>query len=196
MIHRSAAPRRSAFTLLEVLLAALLTVLLMMALYTALNIQYHHAEAGRELVEESTLAQGLLKRIGDDILQQIAPAFPPSQSGQGGQGGGQGGQGGQGGSSGSGGMNSSGGQGNTGSGGSGGTGNNSTGGGGGTTGGGNTTTTAGNQVTFNLGLQGSSDQLTLYVSRVPGDADGATVVSDLRRISYWLAGGGLAREEV
>jgi hypothetical protein len=75
---------------------------------------------------------------------------------------------------------------------------------------------------FNLGVQGDDTHLVLYVSRVPrelqmgttgtngmgGSASGsnstdpsAPVVSDLRRVTYWLAGGtgssmGLARQEV
>jgi hypothetical protein len=67
-------------------------------------------------------------------------------------------------------------------------------------------------VQFNLGVQGDTNRLTIYVSRVPSEllvtndptASGAVLptVSDLRRITYWLAGGsgdataGLARQEV
>ena len=64
---------------------------------------------------------------------------------------------------------------------------------------------------FNLGVQGNSDRLTLFLSRVPRElswglnsstADAqAPVVSDLRRVTYWLAGSanqplGLARQEI
>ena len=62
---------------------------------------------------------------------------------------------------------------------------------------------------FNLGVQGDSGTLQLFVSRLPRDVTGGlnpndpTVVqpSDLRRITYWLAGDpsnplGLARQEV
>ena len=56
-------------------------------------------------------------------------------------------------------------------------------------------------------MQGDSETLHLYVSRVPRELylniniDAPPVVSDLRRVSYWLPGGqdsptGLARQEV
>lgn len=79
-----------------------------------------------------------------------------------------------------------------------------------------TTTTSGvvnGTYQFNLGVQGTSDRLTLYISKVPlaltaptdadGNPAGGTVIdSDLRRISYWVVGAGtdkpagLARQEI
>ena len=57
-----------------------------------------------------------------------------------------------------------------------------------------------------LGVQGDADTLHLFITRVPREVwanniDTPPVVSDLRRVSYWLAGGpdnptGLARQEV
>jgi prepilin-type N-terminal cleavage/methylation domain-containing protein len=81
----------------------------------------------------------------------------------------------------------------------------------------NTTTTTSGVVNgtykFNLGVQGTADRLTLYISKVPlaltappdadGNPAGDTVIdSDLRRISYWVVGAGtdkpsgLARQEI
>jgi hypothetical protein len=65
-------------------------------------------------------------------------------------------------------------------------------------------------VQFNHGLQGDANSLMLFTTRLPRELDptaGTTtmtappVVSDLRRVTYWLAGGsssprGLARQEV
>jgi hypothetical protein len=66
-------------------------------------------------------------------------------------------------------------------------------------------------VQFNLWVQGDSTHLALYVSRFPREAylsitdptnpNAQQVVSDLRRITYWLAGSGdsalgLARQEI
>jgi len=73
-----------------------------------------------------------------------------------------------------------------------------------------TSTTAGGtstNIVLPLGVQGDSETLHLYVSRVPRELylniniDAPPVVSDLRRVSYWLPGGqdsptGLARQEV
>src|SRR5438034_10612859 len=73
-------PRRSGFTLLEVLLASTIGVLLLSALYVAVNVQLHHAQAGRDLVQRGTLARGLLARIARDISPTLAPALPTSGS--------------------------------------------------------------------------------------------------------------------
>jgi hypothetical protein len=47
-------------------------------------------------------------------------------------------------------------------------------------------------------VQGDESSLTLYVSKVPVEVFGGTGVltSDLRKITYWMADGGLARQEV
>jgi hypothetical protein len=63
-------------------------------------------------------------------------------------------------------------------------------------------------VVFNLGLQGDSTHLTVFTTLVPREvfqnpppSDGLPIVSDLRRVTYWLvgnsgAGQGLARQEL
>jgi prepilin-type N-terminal cleavage/methylation domain-containing protein len=71
----------------------------------------------------------------------------------------------------------------------------------------NLDTTAGLTPTaFNMGLQGDASQVTVYISTVPkvnaDAADRASAeqqqqsASDIRRVTYWLANGGLARQEV
>src|SRR5262249_23692004 len=140
--------RRSGYTLLEVLLASAIGVLLMGALYVAMDVQLRHAQAGREVAEQSLLVRALLTRMGNDIKASLA-ATPPDRSGSSGGGA------------------------------------NAAGGGAapaatapqaGAAGGGNASgqpastpapAAAGNSVTFNLGVQGSSDRLTLFLSRVP-----------------------------
>src|SRR5207237_6697995 len=76
---RSSAPnrRRPAFTLLEILVATAVSVLLMGALYMAINVQLRHAQIGREVVEESLLARALLTRIDTDIRLSLGPPAPP-----------------------------------------------------------------------------------------------------------------------
>jgi hypothetical protein len=57
-------------------------------------------------------------------------------------------------------------------------------------------------VTIPFGILGTSEQLSLYLTKVPNEAfvpfgsELPPPVSDLRRISYWLAPGGLAKQEV
>src|SRR5712692_2877610 len=93
-------PRRPGFTLLEVMLAAAIGVLLMAGLYTALNLTLSHAQAGRDKVEQATLARSLFTRIAGDILNNLGPPKPPqSGSSAGGAGGGGGGGGATGGTS-------------------------------------------------------------------------------------------------
>jgi len=215
---------RPAFTLLEMILAATVAVLLLAALYVAMDLQLRHAEAAREVVTETRLARTLLYRIAEDIAPDVATADPSryQQSGQSGSGGASGGSSGgaSGGSSGGASGGSSGGA----SGGSNTSGSNSSSQANSTnnTGSGSSNaTTSGNTTTSTfasttgttavsspnglavLALQGTSNSLTLYVSRVPtnppGSDDSTQVpgLSDQHRIVYWLVdGGGLARQDV
>jgi prepilin-type N-terminal cleavage/methylation domain-containing protein len=169
--------RRAGFTLLEVLLAAAIGVILMGALYVAMSVQLRHAQAGRDIVEQSTLARAILSRMASDINGNLGPYAPPPQSG--GQSGAQSSAG--------------------------------------------TTSSSTSSASFasasssvsgtaqiNLGVQGSASQLTLSVSRVSRElsapqgvsSDGITPIgfSDLRLVTYWMAGAsgsgqGLARLE-
>ena len=186
MIRRTA---RRAFTLLELILALAIGVFLLAGLYYMLNAQVQHAQSGRETLEDGTLARALLTRIANDILGHLGPVdpkvlpdpqaptttTPPAET--------------------------------------------------------TTPTTEtpptestestesttsgtddGSAVVFNNGVYGTSSVLVLAVSRVPrelnlsgllgkGEDAPRQLVSDLRRISYWVAGsqeqpGGLARQEL
>ena len=188
----SSTVQRPAFTLLEVLLASAIAVLLMGALYVAVSIQLQHAQVARDLVQDSSLTRNLFARIAADAAPHLPPAIPnPTGSS----------------SAASSQQLAS----------------------GATAAGGTTTGAAGasstdpsssssgaastlngltGPVTFNLGVQGDSSRLTLYVSRVPRELSQlapdavAPTLSDERRVSYWMAGGtnsdtlGLARQEV
>jgi hypothetical protein len=91
--------KRPAFTLLEMMLAAAITVMLLAALYVAVDLQLRHAATARDLTFQSTLARTLLNRMASDLEPGTNVVDPTrfQQSGQGGQGG-QGGQSGQSGS--------------------------------------------------------------------------------------------------
>src|SRR5438445_4672391 len=75
-ILRQRRNRRRGFTLLEVLLAAAIGVLLMAALYVAVEVQLNHARAGREAVEHSLLARALLRRMSNDIAPSLGAPLP------------------------------------------------------------------------------------------------------------------------
>jgi prepilin-type N-terminal cleavage/methylation domain-containing protein len=182
--------RRRAYTLLEVLLAAAIGVVLLAALYVAFDVQLRQTRSGRALVESSEVARNLLVRFDEDVALSMAPTPSQTTSAPGSS--------------------------------------SSTtptattaptnGGTGAASGAAATTPTTtstptgstSSAVTFNLGVQGDNNQLTIYQSRWPrevgqalSDPDNAPnmpVFSDLRRVTWWLAdgpgGSGLARQEV
>jgi hypothetical protein len=211
MLRRAAFTKpRPAYTLLEVLLAASIGVMLLAALYVAVDVQVRHAQIGRNVVEQSTLARALLTRMTNDIMPSLGPTDPSrfrTTSGQS-SGGGSGGASGTG--SGSGGTGSSG----TGPGASSSSGSGTSASGGSSTANSTTSSSSGSSTsssnsssssTYNFTVQGDTGQVTLYISRVPRELNvspdqQAPLVSDLRRITYWLAGGGtpigLARQEL
>lgn len=194
---------RSAYTLLEVLFALSLTVLLMGALYVAVDVQLSLAQAGRQAVERSTLARTVFARLSTDIAAATTTADPgrnrrvlptPMTSGTG---------------MAATGMNTGGTGMNTGT---------------------DPTTPApmemgtvistASPVTLAIGVSGDSTSLRLMTTKIPKETwrvprvagraentnigvrpeDGTELVSDLRMVSYWLAvgaegGAGLARQE-
>src|SRR5437763_10847058 len=68
--------RRPGFTLLEVLLASAISVLLLSALYVAMDMQLKLAQAGREAVDQATLVRSLLKRMTNDLSSGLGPIGP------------------------------------------------------------------------------------------------------------------------
>jgi hypothetical protein len=62
--------------LLEVLLASAIAVLVLGALYVAVDVQVGHAQAGREVVEQAALSRTLTKRMSTDINSAIALSDP------------------------------------------------------------------------------------------------------------------------
>jgi hypothetical protein len=157
-------------------------VLLMAALYVAMNVQLDHAQAGRDAVEQSLLVRALFRRISNDVTPSLASA-PPANFMSGG------------GASGAGGSSATTASGVT----------TATTTGAGTAGGSNTSSNPSSSATSTsvpaLNLQGDSGRLILWVSRISSDLSplltNQPVASDLRRVVYWMASsGGLARQEI
>src|SRR5688500_3125221 len=69
--------RRGGFTLLEVLLASALAIILMAALYVALDVQLRLAAAGRDSIEQATLTRAIVMRLEPDLSSGIGPGAPP-----------------------------------------------------------------------------------------------------------------------
>lgn len=205
------ATRRAAYTLLEVLLAMAISLLLLGALYVAMNIQLRNEQVGRDVVEESGLARAVLNRLDRDITSSLGPLNPSLVSAST--------------SSSSSGASSTATTGTTSAttGSSGGTGGSSGGG----SGGGSGSSGPSSSTTFNIGVNGDSTSLTIYSIRAirnfttngfttdPNAAtpltDGSSPIAgssagdgqqiphtDVRRISYELGSGdqaGLLRQE-
>src|SRR5262245_39318806 len=78
---------RAGYTLLEVILALVIAVMLFSALYVIVQYQLNHAQAGREVIEQATLARSVLNKMGNDIQASMnlcdAARFRRSQSGSG-----------------------------------------------------------------------------------------------------------------
>jgi prepilin-type N-terminal cleavage/methylation domain-containing protein len=201
---------RPGYTLLEVLLALGIAVLLLAAVYSSIGYQLRHAQAGRDLVEQTMLSRAvLINRMTADVTNAVAlndPARFRRQTSQSGMTGGDPSAATAGGGAGSttttGATNTATGAGASATGTSTNTGETTTGE---STTSGSTTTTGGGlgPVQLPLGIIGSSTELHLFVSKVPGEVfnssmgDGGQLTCDLRRISYWAAseGQGLCRME-
>jgi type II secretory pathway component PulJ len=183
---------RAGFTLLEVTLALSVAVFLLGGLYVAVEVQLRHARAGRDIVEQATLARSLLARLDADV-SAVATLIDPerfrTQNSSSGAGTGSGQSAGAGSLPGS--SNASSGS-TTASGGTGSTPSSSSS---------NGSSVSGDAITLPLSVQGDSTTLHLFIARLPREAmplnPNATpqLASDLRRVSWWMASGGLARQE-
>jgi hypothetical protein len=180
------------------MLASALAIVLMAALYVSLDVQLRLAEAGRESIEQATLTRSIINRLETDLSSGLGPVAPPidnsaknsakgSGSGMGATGAAAGGGGAAGGGA---------------SGNSGGT----TGASSGATTGSDSTTvmeaTTTDTIPFTAGVIGTTDQLVIYAARVAGigknvdDTGNAPNPADARRVVYWMADKGLARQEL
>ncbi|HEX3147104.1 MAG TPA: prepilin-type N-terminal cleavage/methylation domain-containing protein [Gemmataceae bacterium] len=193
--------QRRGFTLLEVLLASALAVILMAALYVALDVQLRLADAGRESIEQATINRAITHRLEIDLSSGLGPVAPPidnsaknsakqlSGPGNGSSGAASGTANGSSGMSGSASAsaNNSASAANSGS---------------STDTGAVTDATTSDSIPFQAGVIGTADQLVIYAARVSGlgkdidDTGEKTNPADARRVVYWLTDKGLARQEI
>ena len=178
-------------TLLEMVLTFAIAMVVLLALFMVVSSQYNHAQAGRDVLDESAVARAVLARIASDISGSLGPVDPrfldkkilPNNANQ---------------ATGTGGaktaaaataaMTANTTQGNSSS-----TPSSTTD---------SSTSPTTQAVPFNLGVRGDTNWMVLSVSRVPGalllgpNVQVDVVSSDLRNVSYWLTDGGLARREM
>jgi prepilin-type N-terminal cleavage/methylation domain-containing protein len=79
-VKLSAAPRRSGFTLLEVLLASVIALLLLGALYFAMDMTLRQTQEARDGVEIDNLSRGVYNRLTLDLAGSLGP-LPPKSGG-------------------------------------------------------------------------------------------------------------------
>ncbi len=73
---------RQAFTLLEILIAVTIAMIVLAGLYWAISIQLNHAQASREIIEESALTRSIFQKIQVDVERSLGP-MDPSREGSG-----------------------------------------------------------------------------------------------------------------
>ena len=73
-------PRRSGYTLIELLVASAIATLLMLALYSAFDLTVTQTEIGRERVAHTDLARSVVGRLSGDLSGTLG--LLPPQSGQ------------------------------------------------------------------------------------------------------------------
>ena len=215
--------RRSAFSLVEVLLAVALSAVLLGALYLALSLCMDGMQMGRSNIEQATVVRSLFNRMSEDVSSSLTLVDPArfrliaeaqaEAEAQGASGMGTTGASGTG-TTGTGSTGSTGATGTTGatgggtggaSGGTGTTGSSGTGASGATgSSSGSSTDPAGDPdqmaapVTnlIPLGVVGDAASLHLYITKMPREAFEGALTSDIRRVTYWQGqAGGLCRAE-
>jgi hypothetical protein len=181
---------RPAFTLLEMVLATSIAMLLLAALYVALDLQLSRASDARSVVEQNTLMRSVITVISNDVTPGVGTIDPGryQQSGSSSSGSGSGSGSGMSGTTGSGsGTNSSPSSGTT-----------------GTTGPSSSTTSSSSSgMTYLFTIQGETDRFSIFITRMPPNQDpnalpGTTPsASDVRVVNYWIEPGvGLCRQEI
>jgi hypothetical protein len=183
--------KRAGYTLLEIILSLTIAILLLSALYAAVGHQLRQAQAGRDVTNQTTVSRAIVQRIENDVVASLALSDPGryrkqaknAQSQQATQSGAQATQ-----TSGKTGQQAAAPEAEAAD---------------------ATSDDAGlgavsGPVVLPFGVVGDTNSLTLFVSKVPGEiystreSDQGQLVSDIRRITYWMADEnlGLCRQEV
>src|SRR5262245_57484780 len=91
---RFQARTRGGYTLLELMLAMAIALIILAALYVAIDTMFREMDEGRTRVQQSTLARALFQRMTADLKPSLGPVAPPVSSGSSGGAGGSAGGGG------------------------------------------------------------------------------------------------------
>ena len=186
LVATKRAQARAGFTLLEVLLASAIGVMLLGGLYVAVDVQFRQTHAARRSGEQSSVARGVLAKITTDINDSLAPVLSTVVTNSAATTGGTAAASSTTGAAGAGAAPAA----------------------AAPAAGGTAAAPAGNVIVFNTGIQGDSQNIIITSSRVPHEnltvdamvnGNQTYGTSDLRKVMYWLPGGGdsgLARYEM
>ena len=75
-------PTRPGYTLLEILLASVIAMLLLTALYAALDVTLLRMEVNRDLIARNDLRRAVINRMSADLVNTLGP-LPPKSGGDG-----------------------------------------------------------------------------------------------------------------
>ncbi len=81
MILRGSTSARQGYTLLEVLLASAISVILLGALYVSFDLTLRQTNAGREVVEQGDLSRAIVNRVSSDLVLSLGPLQAKSGGG-------------------------------------------------------------------------------------------------------------------
>jgi type II secretory pathway component PulJ len=169
---------RGGFTLMELLLATAIAVFLLFAVFTAMQMILEQMSLGRSRIEQSKTGRAIFAKMAEDIGPSLAPTLPTSTS------------------------NSSNSMNNSNSNNSSNSSSNSSSSSSTTS---STVTATGQQLLFQIGVQGDNSTCTVFQSRMsravvnPPDngSNGQTpYAADVWRVSYFMTDGGLGRQEI
>jgi prepilin-type N-terminal cleavage/methylation domain-containing protein len=72
---------RRGYTLLELMLAMTIALIILAAVYAAIDTMFREMDEGRARVEQSTLARSLFQRMSADLTPSLGPVTPPTSGG-------------------------------------------------------------------------------------------------------------------
>jgi hypothetical protein len=73
---RTRRPQRRGLTLLEMVLTFAIGMAILLTVFMVMRSQYLHTQAGRESIEEATLARNILTKVSSDIVNSLGPVDP------------------------------------------------------------------------------------------------------------------------
>ena len=78
VVRHSSRPERGGFTLIELLAAIAITIVLLAAVFVAMDTLLHQMDAGRTIVEQSAIGNRIVSRVAAELNASLGPTVPAS----------------------------------------------------------------------------------------------------------------------